>query len=138
MRWFFERDKNLIAGLRLILVPNEDTISTFIHSVKLAKVPVLLQNVACSKGYSQEFISLLFYHEMDWEDKEDVDIQEGEVCLYVYQIGETVLKESIFDQILCDYCAKLSEVYQDISDLAPSWQKEVQQGLQQLRMKIAK
>ena len=29
---------------------------------------------------------------MDWEDKEDIDIREGDVNVYVYQFGETVLK----------------------------------------------
>lgn len=116
------------------LVPENEPLKFFLSNVRLLDIPELLLSVSQSKGYSQEFISLKFYHEMDWEDKEDIDIREGDVNVYVYQFGETVLKEFLFKQILLDYCTKLLHVYQDDQSLPPSWKEDMRQGLGKLSL----
>ena len=74
---------------------------------------------------------------MDWEDLEDLSevggIKEGEITISHEVYGETVLKESIFRQLIVDYSEKLLEIYKNDSSLPESWGQEVSQGISELK-----
>lgn len=136
MNWSFKINKNLRTGLEIEFTPEQELLSVFFHSLKIENIPTILSHVVKSTGYGQEFIGLLFYKEMDWEDKEGLQIEEGEVSIYHQEFGETVLKESLLDKILFDYCYKLLEIYRGVEILSPTWEEEMEEGLRKLKLKI--
>ena len=119
------------------LSPENEPLKFFISAIKPVNVPLLIERIVASQGYSQEFISLLFYHEMDWEDKADIDITEGEVSVYSYHFGETVLKEQLLNCIMYYYGNKLLDMYQKNPSLPAIWKQNMLHALQNLKEKIA-
>ena len=110
MKWTIDINHNIKTGVSIIFTPEQEILSAFFHSLGLENVPDLINSIGNSKGYSQEFISLLFYDEMDWEDKEGLQIQSGDVCVYHQQFGETVIKEREFENFWS--YMEITQVYQ--------------------------
>lgn len=73
---------------------------------------------------------------MDWEDKEGLDIQTGEVSVYHEVFGETIIKENLFDKVLYDYAVQLLKVYHDDKSLPLDWTVKIEKSLKLLWNKI--
>ena len=81
---------------------------------------------------------LQFYHEMDWEDKEGLEIGPDDVSIYVYdgRPNELVLKAAAFKKILYDYGVRLLEVYRTDESLSPDWSLEMEKSLKELKSNL--
>ncbi|MGB4775659.1 MAG: hypothetical protein WBP45_10825 [Daejeonella sp.] len=132
-----------VVKIGLIIQPDNDPLKFFLSGVNLKNFPELIEYVSGSNSWGQEFISIRFFNDMDWEDKAELNkiggIKEGEVSVY-HQImgGNTVLKEQLFDKILFDYSTKLLEVYKEDRTLPENWVFKMEEGLKKLKEKIYK
>ena len=74
----------------IFLQPDNQVFRRFVGSISPALVPKLLMSAVRSEGFGAENATLTFYHEMDWEDKADIEkvlgvqVKEYEVKVYVY------------------------------------------------------
>ncbi|MEB3799662.1 hypothetical protein INQ45_00725 [Flavobacterium columnare] len=95
-----------------------------------------------SKSYGEEHVHIQNFKDMDWEDKawaknvKGTDLGADEMFLVHDVMGETIVKEALFDQILFDYCSKALEVYQSDISLPEAWKEEMITALKKLKSKI--
>jgi ferredoxin-fold anticodon binding domain-containing protein len=124
------------VGIRII--PDNEILRFFLALIDVIKIPNLLINTSKSKRFGVENAHILFYDEMDWEEKDGLDIKEGDVNIYVYdgKSNEIVLNESLFDRILYDYSNKVLEIYKNNEYLPENWSMKMEQSLKQLKIKI--
>lgn len=119
--------------------PDNEILRFFLASLRIAKLPDCIINTSKSKGFGVENASIKFFHEMDWEDKEGLDINEGDVNIYIYdgKSNETVLDENLFDKILYDYSTKVLEIYKYDKSLLENWKIEMEKSLEELKIKLS-
>ena len=87
------------VGIRII--PDNEILRLFLAVIDIINIPNLLMNTSRSTRFGVENAHILFYNEMDWEDKDGLNIKEGEVNIYLYdgKSNEIVLNENLFDKI---------------------------------------
>jgi hypothetical protein len=127
-------------NLKISFVPSNDVLNTFFASLDVIKLSKVLQHVLKSESYFQSPMSLRFYKDLDWEDLQELDeiggVKEDELVVYHEVYGDTIIKESLFCQILLDYSTKLLEVYKDDPALPAQWSDEVLIEINQLKIKM--
>ena len=128
MKYRISINDTVLSGLMINFIPENRTLSMFFQSIKIAQYPELLMNINNSVGYVVENATFLFYSEMDWEDKEGLEIKKDEVCIYVYdgKPNEIVIKEYKFLKILLDFSMQLYTTYQNEPNLLGTWQQKMQ------------
>lgn len=124
----------------ILLAPDNETLRFFLASLRVQKFPNYIASASKSNGFGEENASVKYFNEMDWEDKDGLDIKESDVNIYVYDgnSNEIVVNENLFDRILYDYSKKLLEVYTSDKSLRQNWALEMDEGLTKLKEKILK
>jgi len=124
------------------LEPDNEILRLFLSGAYLSNYPKLIDSVTNSTRWGQEFQNIMFFHEMDWEDKAGLEkiggIKEGEVDIYLYdgRPNDTVISEKVFDKILYDYSVKLLEVYRNSKEVPKRWSEEMELAIKKLNQKI--
>ena len=125
-----------VVKVGISLNPDNEVLRFFLSSLKLEDMPIMLESIINSKGIGSEFSSLIYYEEMDWEDKEGLDIEAGDINIYHQMFGELTIKESIFLPILIDYCYKLVQVYKTDSKIPINWGEEMKNQIELLKNRV--
>lgn len=143
MNWeIIINSKEVSGGLDILLKPCNDVIRFVLLQFKINDLPKLIGQTSKSKSIGIEYVQILNSKDMDWEDKawaKDVkgkEIEEGEIFLVHDVIGETIIKEALFDQILYDYGSKVLEIYHLNTSLPKIWKNEMTVSLKKLKSKI--
>ena len=145
MNWLIENKRFGMTDLMVAIdfEPKNDPLRYFIYSIgiDILDYPKFLNSFSSSKSYYTHVSSLRFYKDLDWEDIEGLSkvggIIEGEITISHEVYGETVLKESVFRQLIIDYAGKLLEVYKNNSDLPDSWSEEMIVEINKLKNKLS-
>jgi len=125
-----------VIDVGVVLEPDSPVIRFFLTSIKLEELATFLLNISSSTGYGSELSSIIFFHEMDWEDKEGLKIKDGDVNIYHQEFGEEVISANHFISLLYDYAEKVKKVYENDINLASNWKLEVEIALEKLKEKI--
>ena len=124
------------------LDPDNEMLRLFLSGVFLENYPQLIESVAKSTRWGQEFLSINFFDEMDWEAKAELErkggIREGQVDVYVYDgaPNNTILDEELIDRIIYDYATELLKVYAGENVLPSNWIVEMESALKTLKNRI--
>ncbi|MBP4137974.1 hypothetical protein [Flavobacterium geliluteum] len=141
MEWIITEDKLSTNKLRIDFSPSNNTLSMFFSNLKTIEFSdYILQTINSIGGFGIENISILFYNQMDWEDKEGLKIEEGDIYFYVYDglANETVLKEYEFEKILYDFSTKIIAINVKNDFLPKNWLTKMNESLNMLKYKILK
>jgi hypothetical protein len=141
MNWIITEDKSSPNKLRIDFVPSNNTLSMFFSNLKTIDFSdYIIQTVNSIGGFGIENTRILFYNQMDWEDKEGLNIKEGDIYIYVYDglANETILNEFEFKQILYDFSRKIIEINIKNNLLSKDWLSEVYLSLKILKDKTLK
>jgi hypothetical protein len=141
MNWIIYQDKSSPNKLRIDFIPSNDTLSMFFSNLKTIDFSeYIIQTVNSIGGFGIENTSILFYNQMDWEDKEGLDIKEDDIYIYVYDglSNETILNEFEFKQILYDFTRKIIDINIKNDLLPKNWLIKVTKSLKTLRDKELK
>ncbi|OXA74197.1 hypothetical protein [Flavobacterium columnare] len=145
MKWdIIINSKDVSGGLDISIIPENDVVRFIILQYKVWSLPKLINHVSESLSTGIEHAHIRNYSDMDWEDKawaknvKGSELEAGEMFLVHDIIGETTIKEALFDKILYDYGSKLLEIYQNDKTLPNSWVLEMHQALEKLKVKIDK
>ncbi len=142
MEWHFKKNKSTAHSIEIDIIPNNDTLASFLYTVKLIHYPELIDAVANTVSWGHEFVHVRFLNDMDWEDKawaknvKGCNLEEGEMFLVHDVIGETILNVDSFDKILFDYATELLKIHTDDNILPNNWSAEMQNALKSLKSKI--
>ena len=143
MDWKIITNSNEVSGgLDIRLTPKNDVLRFTILQFRPIDLVKLLNNILKSKTTGIEYTAIYNLKEMDWEDKtwakrvKGSDLEEGELFLTHEVIGETIIEESIFCNILYDYCKVLLSVYKDDKDLPQEWFLKMEDFLVNLKHRI--
>lgn len=143
MNWeIITSSKEVSRGLDIVLIPVNDVIRFVILQFTINDLPKLLHQTSKSISTGIEYAHVRNFKDMDWEDKawaknvKGSEMEEREMFLVHDVMGETIIKESIFDKILFDYGFKVLEVYQYDTSLPANWKNEMIVSLQELQTKI--
>lgn len=143
MKWSIAKKSSQISGgIDILLQPENDVVRFSILQFKRFDLPKLMYKSSCSISTGVEHVTIYNFRDMDWEDKtwaknvKGSELETGELFLVHDVMGETVIKESLFDEILYDYGIKLFEVYQDDKTLPDTWVGDMQEALGKLKLKI--
>ncbi|QKJ63446.1 hypothetical protein [Flavobacterium sp. M31R6] len=140
MNWIITKDSSSPNKLRINFDPINSTLSMFFSSLKTIAFPeYIVQTISSTGGFGIENTSILFYNQMDWEDKENLNIEIGDIYIYVYDgiANETILKEHKFDKILYDFSLKIIEINVDNNSLPKNWLIKMDESLKNLKNKIS-
>ena len=141
MNWIITEDKSSPNKLRIDFIPSNNTLSMFFSNLKTIDFSdYIIQTVNSIGGFGIENTSILFYNQMDWEDKEGLNIKEGDIYIYVYDglANETILNEFEFKQILYDFSRKIIEINIKNNLLPKDWLAKVYGSLKILKDKTLK
>ncbi|MDW8851243.1 hypothetical protein SD960_14150 [Flavobacterium sp. MMLR14_040] len=141
MNWIITEDKSSPNKLRIDFIPSNNTLSMFFSNLKTIDFfDYIIQTVNSIGGFGIENTSILFYNQMDWEDKEGLNIKEGEVYIYVYDglSNETIVNELEFKNILYDFSRKVIEINNKNDVLSKDWLRKMNESLQILKDKTLK
>jgi hypothetical protein len=141
MNWIIAEDKSSPNKLRIDFSPSNNTLSMFFSNLKTIEFSdYILQTINSIGGFGIENTSILFYNQMDWEDKEGLTIEEGDIYIYVYDglTNETVLKQYEFEKILHDFSREIKEINIKNDLLPKNWQAKMNESLKMLKDKILK
>lgn len=143
MNWeIITNSKDVSKGLDIVLIPANDVIRFVILQFTISDLPKLVYQTSKSISTGTEYAHILNFKDMDWEDKaraknvKGSEMEEGEMFLVHDAMGETIIKESIFDKILFDYASKVLEVCQYDISLPANWENEMKDQLNLLDVKI--
>jgi hypothetical protein len=131
-------DYTSTSKLGIKMFPDNPIVRFFIAAIGISQFPELIKSVVLSKRFGIENARILFFNEMDWEDKEGLDINLKQLSIYVYDgnPNETVVDELIFDKILYDYSVKLLELHEFDKSLSNLWTEDMQNSIEKLKEKI--
>ena len=141
MNWIITEDKSSPNKLRIDFIPSNNTLSMFFSNLKTIDFfDYIIQTVNSIGGFGIENTSILFYDQMDWEDKEGLNIKEGEVYIYVYDglSNETIVNELEFKNILYEFSRKVIEINNKNDVLSKDWLRKMNESLQILKDKTLK
>jgi hypothetical protein len=141
MNWIITEDKSSPNKLRIDFVPSNNTLSMFFSNLKTIDFSdYIIQTVNSIGGFGIENTRILFYNQMDWEDKEGLNIKEGDIYIHVYDglANETILNEFEFKQILYDFSRKIIEINIKNNLLPKDWLSKVYGSLKILKDKTLK
>jgi hypothetical protein len=121
MNWRIENSR-FDATYRMVdilIEPKNDSLRYSLCSPNLINYPYFILCQSKSETYGEEFMTAYNFKEMDWEDlawakeAKGSELEDGEMFLVHDVMGKTIIKESIFDEILFDYGVKLLDVYKN-------------------------
>lgn len=141
MNWVITEDKSSRNKLRIDFIPSNNTLSMFFSNLKIIDFSEYIDQIVNSiGGFGIENTSILFYNQMDWEDKEGLNIKDGDLYIYVYDglSNETILNEFEFKQIFYDFSRKVIEINNKNDHLPKDWLLKVNGSLKILKDKISK
>ncbi len=134
-----ERYNQASHNIRIIFAPENEVLNAFFSTLRISRIPSLLDKILNSGNYYQELMSLRFYKNLDWEELEELSdlggIEEDEVAIYHEVYGEITINETLFKQLVLDYSQELLEVYRNDSSLPDSWCNEMVNGIMKLKNK---
>lgn len=136
MDWIITTDKSSPNKLRIDFIPSNNTLSMFFSNLKTIDFfDYIIQTVNSIGGFGIENTSILFYNQMDWEDKEGLNIKEGEVYIYVYDglSNETIVNELEFKNILYDFSRKVIEINNKNDVISKDWLPKMNESLKILK-----
>ena len=136
MDWIITADKSSPNKLRIDFIPSNNTLSMFFSNLKTIDFfDYIIQTVNSIGGFGIENTSILFYNQMDWEDKEGLNIKEGEVYIYVYDglSNETIVNELEFKNILYDFSRKVIEINNKNDVISKDWLPKMNESLKILK-----
>ncbi len=114
MNWkIIINSKEVSGGLDIILDPHNDVIRFVILQYKIIDLPKLIGQVSKSISTGIEYAHIYNFKDMDWEDLawaknvKGTELCDDEMFLVHDVIGETIIKEGLFDKILFDYSSKV-------------------------------
>lgn len=143
MNWeIITKSKEVSEGLDIILIPNNDVLRFVIMQYKVSNLPKLLHQASKSISTGIEHVHIRNFKDMDWEDLawaknvKGTELYEDEMFLVHDVMGETIIKEALFDKILFDYSSKVLEIYQTDTSLPANWKDEMKTALEKLKIKI--
>lgn len=144
MKWKIEKGRfdatSLMANINF--EPKNDALRYCLAQVRIINYPEFISLQSKSSSYGEEHVHIRNFKDMDWEDKswakkvKGSDFEMGEVFLIHDVMGETIIKEALFDQILFDFGSKLIEVYENEKSLQTSWREDMAVALSNLKQKI--
>jgi hypothetical protein len=124
--------------------PINHPLSACFTQIKITNYPKFIECIIKSKNYGEEFVQIMSYDEMDWEDKaraksvKGSDLVERDMFLIHDTMGKTIIKNRLFDRILYDYGSKILELHKDNETLPKSWRLLMEKYLEKLKDKIDK
>jgi hypothetical protein len=131
-----------VTKVGIELDPDDEILRLFLSGVYLENYPHFIESVAKSTRWGQEFLSINFFDEMNWEAKAELErkggIKEGQIDIYVYDgtPNNTILDEELIDRIIYDYATELLNVYSCENVLPSSWTVEMDNALETLKNRI--
>lgn len=141
MNWIITEDKTSINGLRINFNPPNNVLTFFFASLKTIDFSDYILQILNSKGgFGIENTTILFYNQMDWEDKKEIEIAEGDVYISSYdgRLNHTILSEIEFDEILYDFSLKIIQLNHENHLLPKDWVLNTNDSLEKLKNKITK
>jgi hypothetical protein len=142
MNWeIITNSKEVSGGLDIVLTPRNDVIRFAILQFKINDLPKLIEQKSKSRSFGIEFTRIVTFNDMDWEDKawakniKGTDLESDEIFLIHDAIGETIIKEAIFDEILYDYSCKVLDIYKLNNKFPESWTTEMEEAIEELKKK---
>lgn len=131
-----------IISVDIDFEPENLVLGACITQPKIINFPQFITYQSMSRTYGEEHVHIMNYSEMDWEDKawaksvKGSDLEEGEMFLSHEVMGETIIKEALFDKILFDYASKVLGIYQNNESLPNNWNNDMSNALNSLKRKI--
>lgn len=131
-----------IISVDIDFEPENFALSACITQPKIINLPKLLSYQNLSKTYGEEHVYIMNYTEMDWEDKawaksvKGSDLEKGEMFLSHEVMGETIIKEALFDKLLFDYASKVLDIYKNDKSLPDNWSNDMSNALKNIKRKI--
>lgn len=138
MKYFFIKENYRNRSIRVVFDPENRVLTGAFFLIKDKELPTFIRKILLGQGFGKENMSILFFHEMDWEDKANIKIEKGELRVYFYdgKPSEIVLNEQLFMRIVLDYSKKVLEVYEGDEGLGAIWIKLMQVGIEKLANKL--
>lgn len=141
MNWIITEDITSINNLRINFNPANNALKLFFANLKTVDFSdYILQTISSTGGFGVENTSILFYNQMDLEDKEVLNITEGDIYIYSYDgvVNDTILKETDFDKIIYDFALELIAINYKNHALPKNWIQKMSGSLEKLKSKISK
>lgn len=139
MNWIINEDITSTNKLRINFDPPNNVLTMFFANLKSIDFPnYLSQTIYSTGGFGVQNTSILFYDQMDWEDKEGINIREGDIYIYVYDgsANETIIREIDFNKILYDFSFKILKI--NNINFSEKWSENSYLLLKELEIKILK
>lgn len=143
MKWeIITTSTEVSGGLDISLTPKNNVIRFAILQFKLNELSRLVSQASKSVSTGVEYCRIYNYNDMDWEDKtwaksvKGSELEEGEMFLSHEVMGETIIKEALFDKILFDYASKVLDIYESDESLPNGWNDNMKSALKGLKNKL--
>ena len=141
MEWIITGDKTSGNKLRITFNPPNSVLSFLFRSLKTIDFPdYLMLTLSSTGGFGIENTRILFYNQMDLEDKQGLDIDDGDLFIYTYDGAEnhTVIKENEFDIIIYNFALNILKINRENHLLPKSWEIKMNESLELFKNKIPK
>jgi hypothetical protein len=144
MNWVIKNERFDSSDLMVNIEfsPKNDALRYCLTQVRLIKYPEFIKSITDSSSIGYELVHFRNFKDMDWEDKawaknvKGYDLEVGEMFLVHDVMGETIIKEELFDKILFEYATVLLKTYSGNTTLSNNWSTEMQSALKKLKYKI--
>jgi len=113
-----------------------DPLLFFMSSVTIEDFSNLLDCLINSVTYSNRFASFTIYEDLDWEDKEDITIDENEVLIEHHHFGNAVINTKFLKKLVFDYGNKLLLVYSGDEQLTGCFKNDILSRLNLLEKQL--
>jgi hypothetical protein len=121
----------------IYIEPDNRVLRLFMGSIAISTLPKLVLSLLKSIGFGDENCSLKFFHELDWEDIEELgsEMKETDLCLYLYDgnSNQAIVDKHVFVHIVFDYLQKVIEKGKVEKILSDAIINELSTSLDQLK-----
>jgi hypothetical protein len=140
MNWIITEDITSTNNLRINFNPENYALTLFFANLKTVDFSdYILQTISSTGGFGVQNTSILFYNQMDLEDKEGLNITEGDIYIYTYDgvANETILKETDFDKIIYDFALEIIAINYKNYALPKNWIEKMNDSVEKLKSRIS-